>query len=191
MAKTSDRHLLKRPTSQPEYQAELLQRRLEVGDMLKRRIPQAEMARRLQVDQGTISRDVKAILKLWANELAGKAATLRAREAYTLDHLELMAQLNMENALAKRQALDEAKDGGKISQAWERYDRSARAWFEERIRIQERRAKLLNLDAQVLQTNVAVQVPISFIQMKPVEAKAQIASGDVIEGEVVADGGDD
>lgn len=170
--------------------ARMLDRRVEVAELMKRRIPVLEMARRLGVADRTIQRDVKAILRTWAEKVDQQAEHLRARESMTLDHLELVAQLNMEKALSKRQALeDQGKSGnsaqaGDQSRAWERYDRSARAWFEERLKIQERRAKLLNLDQHRAQESTQVAAPITFIQVNAPEGPRQLAQGEVIEGEV-------
>lgn len=150
----------------------LEERREQVVELLKRRIPQNEIARRLGVNKGTISRDVKAILKLYHEKVVAKAEHLRAREAQSLDHMELVAQLNLEKALAKRQKVEDQDPEGKESRAWERYDRAARGWFEERVRVQERRAKLLHLDRQASRGNAQVTVPITFIQAAP-PAEAQ------------------
>lgn len=163
----------------------MLQRRVQVAELMKRRIPQAEMARRLEVNENTIRRDVRAILNQWAEKVSQKAEHLRAREAMTLDHLELVAQLNMEKALTKRQALEAGDSKGDHSRAWERYDRSVRSWFEERLRIQERRAKLLNLDQHRPPEQAQVFAPITFITLAtPPDPPPSLPPGQVVEGVV-------
>lgn len=178
-----------------EQKALMLQRRLDVAEMMRRRIPQEEMAKKLGVNRGTISRDVKALVQEWEKQVQTKAGYLRARELQELDHLEGVAQLNMENALQLRYDLERAAKAQhrKVdSKEWEKFDRSVRAWHGQRIRVKERRAKLLNLDVQEPDRAPVVNVPISFIQVASPPPAPALESGNghpVIEGEVV--GGSD
>jgi hypothetical protein len=163
------------------------QRRQQVAEYLKLQMPQVEMAQRLGADQSAISRDVKAILKIWTEKFEEETEQLRAKEALALDYLEMIAERNMENAIRRRQDLETADKESKKSVQWERYDRSARAWLDQRLRIQTRRAELLNLNSQKTQTNVAVQVPISFITESRPDQR-QLEAPEVLDGELVADG---
>lgn len=166
--------------SVPQAQKVILaDRRQKVADFLLAHLPQVEIAERLGVSDSTISRDVAKILSCWNQEIADKAAHIRAREVFDLDLMERHVITQEMNALRLRdkQPLD--------SRHWERYDHSARAWSQQRLEIKQRRAKLLNLDLQTPTTDNRQQVNITFIDLKRPDEVPQIGSGEVVEGEVI------
>jgi hypothetical protein len=164
--------------STKERKQVLLQRRLKVADLLLDRVSQRQIAKELAISESTICRDVRVIMTAWSDELAVKGALIRAREAFELDLAERQAVEHYQNAVLCRQVVEKSDQDGKHSQAWERYDRAARSWLDARLRIKERRAKLLNLDMQTPPSPIAsLHVPISFIQVRPPDPRPQLAGG--------------
>lgn len=147
---------------------EKTQRQVKVAEFMRRRITQADMARMLGVNSSTITRDVQDLQERWAEELAGKIPGLRAREVKRLDHLEMVAQMNMENAMKRRAAIEEAEQqarGRPKTKEWEVHDRAVARWLDESLSIIRQRAKLLGLNADPppQASGAQVNVPISFI----------------------------
>lgn len=97
---------------------EIEERRTEVARLYLMHLPQTEIARRLNVGQATISRDIATVR---AQYRATREALIE-RESRELDRMEF--------------------------QCAERFDETQeREWMAERRAIKERRAKLLGLDA--------------------------------------------
>lgn len=97
-------------------------RRRQVAALYVRRVNQSDIARQLGVNQATISRDVAALVKQWQKEQAETIEAWRDRDLLELDEMEKDAAI--EFSKSKR-----------------------RDWIDTRLKIKERRAKLMGLDA--------------------------------------------
>ncbi len=100
-------------------QAEIAERRRVVASMLAKRMPQVQIAKALKVSQWTISNDIKEIKKAWLEAAKADIADIAARELAELE--------DMEDDAAQAQ--------------------SDPVWFEKRLKVKERKAKMLGLDA--------------------------------------------
>jgi hypothetical protein len=173
------------------------QRRIRVADLYRQHVKLTDIAEVVGVSVSTISRDVQAIVKGWQEEAREDIAALRARELAELDRMEADYILHIAEALRLRDevvpllrrdmplAEQGAREPVKRSPAWERYDRSAREWAEKRMRVKERRAKLMNLDLELPPTNINTVIPITFIERGPVVGRDRLEDSRVIEGEVL------
>lgn len=101
---------------------EIDERRRKVAQLYLRRQTQEEIGRVLGVSQDTISLDLKALREKWAAENVENLDQVKVREAAELDEME--AEAAVEFSRRKN---------------WE--------WFDRRLKVKERRAKLLGLDA--------------------------------------------
>lgn len=104
--------------------AQIAARRAKVAILYTRRLRQEEIAQQIGVDQSTISRDVKAIIRDWQQGAVSEVAAAKARDLGELDEIE------RDCALQFSQTHD--------------YN-----WIDRRIKCKERRARLLGLDAPV------------------------------------------
>lgn len=103
-------------------QAEIAERRRLVAGLYLRHVHQADIARELGVDQGTVSRDITALKEEWRTQALSDVQDRVRQELAELDHLE--------------------------SLCGERFDSTGQVgWIAQRLAIKERRAKLLGLDA--------------------------------------------
>ena len=98
------------------------ERQKKVSQLYLRHQTQTEIARVLGVDQTTVSADIAAIRARWKEEGIFNFDEVKQREAAELDEMEAEA----------------AVEFGKRKN-WE--------WFDRRLKVKERRAKLLGLDA--------------------------------------------
>lgn len=121
------------------HSAEIAERRERVTVMLLSKVSQREMARREEVSLGTIWKDIKAIKETWRQRMAENYDAHVAEETAKLDWLErgLMAK-----------ALTGNKDA-----------------VETLLKIMDRRAKLLGLDA-------------------PARARIEVVTEDLIDAEI-------
>jgi len=101
-------------------------RRVTVAKLWTRRLTQEEIAAAVGVDQSTVSRDLKALVTAWRKEALGDVTATRARELADLDSMEREAAVA---ASAKVSPQELAR------------------LLEVRLRVKERRARLLGLDA--------------------------------------------
>ena len=101
-------------------------RRRQVATLLLRHSTQQEIAGKLGASRQTISSDVKYLHALWRKELIDDPVVVKARELAELDDMERNCVLSYN----KRRAL---------------------GWATLRLRIKERKAKLLGLDAPAKQ----------------------------------------
>lgn len=100
---------------------EVEDRRRKVAALLLRRVPQWRIADQLQTRRYTISRDVKVLLQQWRIEAGAATVEVVARELAELDDME--------------------------RQVCERFEAThAVEWVNARLRIMERRAKMMGLD---------------------------------------------
>ena len=100
---------------------EVEDRRRRVATLLLRRVPQWQIADQLQTRRYTISRDVSALLQQWRIEAGACVVEVVARELAALDALEYECTLQF----------SKTKDA---------------EWINARLRIMQRRAKMLGLD---------------------------------------------
>ena len=105
---------------------QVAERRATVAKLWARHLTQEEIAAAVGVDQSTISRDIKALVVAWRAEALTEVADLRAREFADLDSMEREAAMA---ASVGRSAAELAR------------------LLEVRLRVKERRARMLGLDA--------------------------------------------
>ncbi len=110
------------PGDSAKKRAEIAERRRRVAALYTRRINQEDIARQVGVDQSTVSKDIKAMLKEWREGALSDIADVRARELGELDEIERDCALQFAAS----------KDPG---------------WIDRRLKCKERRSKLLGLDA--------------------------------------------
>jgi len=98
-------------------------RRQKVAEMYYRlRLRQQEIADEIGCNQSTISRDIKALDEQWRQRIADEVDTVRARELGDLDEMERDCAFQLQMTKSAR-------------------------WMAERLKVKERRARLLGLDA--------------------------------------------
>ena len=104
--------------------AEIEARRQQVASLTLHKVHQTEIARRLGVAQSTVSRDLKVIEAGWRRAAAADLDELKARELAELEEMErdLLRRLDAKPGLAFR-------------------------LISLRLRVKERRARLMGLDA--------------------------------------------
>ena len=100
---------------------EIEDRRRRVAELLLQRVPQWRIAEQLELPRWMVSRDQSALLKAWRIEAGAATGETVARELAELDDME--------------------------RQVCERFEEThAIEWVNARLRIMERRAKMLGLD---------------------------------------------
>jgi DNA-binding Lrp family transcriptional regulator len=110
-------------TSQRKHQSqEVIARRVRVAELWARRITQREMARVLGVSEPTISRDVAALTAEWRKEAQAYLDDVKAHELADLDSMERDVAVEYTQTHNLR-------------------------LIDVRLRIKDRRARLLGLDA--------------------------------------------
>ncbi len=110
---------------------EVKNRRKKVAALYLNKVDQADIADKLSISQATVSRDIKALAEEWHNEAMLDINTHISRELAELERMEL------ETAAMYQTAKREDKPSSK---------REAISWMETRLKIKDRRAKLLGLD---------------------------------------------
>jgi IS30 family transposase len=102
--------------------AEREERRLRVEQLYFRlRLTQQEIADQLELNQSTISRDIKVIVRRWVEKYVGDVAPIKARELGDLDAMERDCALELARTKDPR-------------------------WMAERRHIKAQRARMLGLD---------------------------------------------
>jgi DNA-binding transcriptional ArsR family regulator len=113
---------VKRPNRLDE--TAIAERRKKVSQLYLRHQNQYEIARALGVSQQTVSLDIAALREAWKAEGVTNFDQVKEREAVELDEMEAEAAIQFSRR-----------------QNWE--------WFDRRIKVKERRARMLGLDAPV------------------------------------------
>lgn len=111
--------MTRKHTLDAQKAAEIAERRRVVASLLAKRMPQFEIAKTVGVSTATISRDITAIKAAWLEEAKQDVEVVIARELAELE--------DMEDDAAQAQ--------------------SDPVWFEKRLKVKERKAKMLGLDA--------------------------------------------
>lgn len=107
---------------------EMAERRKRVAAMVLARVPQWEIAKKIGVDNSTISTDMKAVREEWRQERAADVNEIQARDLAALEQDE--------GSVRRRLAgLAEEAHGERVR------------YHELVLRIMDRRAKLIGLDA--------------------------------------------
>lgn len=107
------------------------ERREKVGKHLSMRLTYREIAKVLGTSLATVARDVEALRQQWRDRLADSLHDMKAREIADLDEMEREAAVQFLSAL-------NGKD----------HDLAIK-WFDKRLDVKVRRAKMLGLDAPV------------------------------------------
>ena len=105
---------------------EVSARRVTVAKLWTRRLTQEEIAAAVGVNQSTISRDVKVLVAAWREKALGDVTDARARDLADLDAMEREAAMAASGSVSPQEL--------------------ARL-LEVRLRVKERRSRLLGLDA--------------------------------------------
>lgn len=109
----------------PQKRAELDERRRMVAQLYLRRVPMFEIAKKVGVHKSTITRDIQHLSRQWLAESMADTKVIKARELAELDELEYDCALQF--------------GGQKIT-------KKDVEWIHARLRIKQRRAKMLGLD---------------------------------------------
>lgn len=102
------------------------ERRANVLDLYKKRYSQWEIAAILNVDQATVSRDIRAIQDLLLASAIDDLLVVRIRDLMDLDEME-------KECIRRLEGCTHPTQGSR--------------WMEERLKIKKRRSKLLGLDS--------------------------------------------
>lgn len=105
---------------------EVSERRATVAKLWTRRLTQEEIATAVGVDQSTVSRDIKVLVEAWREEALADVTDLRARELADLHAMEREAAVAASANVSPQEL--------------------ARL-LEVRLRVKDRRSRLLGLDA--------------------------------------------
>lgn len=106
-------------------QIELDDRRRRVAQLYLRRVHMSDIARQMGVHKSTITRDIQHLSRQWLAESMADTKSLKARELAELGEMEGDCALQFGGTEVKH------KDVG---------------WIHARLRIKQRRAKMLGLD---------------------------------------------
>lgn len=125
-----------KPAKSPQAKkAEIAYRRKLVGSLYLAHVNQDEIARRLKVDQSTVSRDIAFLKKLWTAEAVGDIQDFVIRELAELNEMENQAAIEFGQ-----------KDG-----------KSPR-WITARLQIKQMKYLLLGFNKRVIELTGKVQV---------------------------------
>lgn len=113
---------------------EMAERRRTVASLLAKRATQAEIAQALGVSERTISRDVEAIRAAWLEDTKKDAEIFISRELAELEDMDRDAALRQEEG----------------------------SWFDRRLRVKERKAKMVGIDKQRYELTGKDGGPIDF-----------------------------
>lgn len=131
-------------TQKTKHNAEVAARRQAVAHYYLKRIDQCKIVELLkedgiEVSQPTVSRDITYLINQWKKKSETLIDDLIAREAAELNEMEMEATGNYYDAKG-RPPIDECDPGISSDQ------NSMEKWMLVRLKIKERRAKMLKLD---------------------------------------------
>lgn len=140
----------KTPAERAAQANEIAERRRKVAAFLLARVEQREIARQLNVSEATISKDAAAIRVGWRAEATGYIAEATQQELATLnaDEAQWRAKLQKASSAAALAAAAQAK---KDEPAEPEKFGAQLAIYDRILKIMERRARLLGIDAPVKQ----------------------------------------
>lgn len=136
-----------RPQNRARQRTDIAARRRLVASLLAKRVPQIDIAKTLGVSQATITTDVKAIRREWQEAARADMEIVVARELAELEDMDSDAALMQ----------------------------SEGSWFDRRLRVKERKAKMLGLDTSRLELSGQGGGPIEFTDARSALA-ARIAA---------------
>lgn len=116
----------------------ITERRVRVAQLYARCQTQQQIARQLGVSQQLVSFDLKAIKRQWRQEMSAEIGERMERDLMALDEMERDAVLNYTRALMP---VVENEDGTQTIHVGD-----ALPWAQHRLKIMERRAKMLGFD---------------------------------------------
>jgi hypothetical protein len=141
--------------------AEVEERRAEIASLLVRKTPYRQIARKLNVSLGTVASDVEAIRTAWREDALSNLADHVVEELNALDHDEH----TLREELATLTNLDDNSDrivdtarGPRTYGSFNLIEEKMKV-YDRILRIRERRAKLLGLDAPIVQRILSAQDP--------------------------------
>jgi len=109
-------------TVSAQKRTEIEHRRRQVAQLYLRKVTQEEIAQKLGISQPTVSRDIYYLSQRWQQEALGDMDGRRGRELAELEEMERDCAMQFANAKDAR-------------------------WLSQRLRVKERIAKMLGLDA--------------------------------------------
>lgn len=121
-----------------QEQTQIAARRRQVAHFLTLRMNQREIADALHVSPQTIMRDVRAVKKYWLEQSRKDVDVFISRELAELESMDRTAAIKQE-------------DGG---------------WFDRRLRVKERKARLIGLDRQKLEVTGHDGGPIAVLDAR-------------------------
>lgn len=136
-----------RPQNRARQRTDIAARRRLVASLLAKRVPQIDIAKTLGVSPATITTDVKAIRREWQEAARADMEIVVARELAELEDMDSDAALMQ----------------------------SEGSWFDRRLRVKERKAKMLGLDTSRLEISGQGGGPIEFADARSALA-ARIAA---------------
>ena len=136
-----------RPQNRARQRTDIAARRRLVASSLAKRVPQIYIAKSLGVSPATITTDVKAIRREWQEAARADMEIVVARELAELE--------DMDSDAARMQ--------------------SEGSWFDRRLRVKERKAKMLGLDTSRQELSGQGGGPIEFTDARSALA-ARIAA---------------
>lgn len=138
-----------RPAQRAIKRTEILARRRKVSQLHLSRIPQKEIAKRLEVSEACVSNDLKKVHEAWKTEYTHDAQRLKWRETAALDSDEarIRARLASVPDVPLLQAQAGAEDRALHAELWDSVSRTYCRLQETAIKIMTLRAKLLGLEA--------------------------------------------
>lgn len=119
--------------------AELASRRQAVASYYLMRVDQNKIAELLGISQPTVSRDINFLIKEWKEESKAVIDDIIARESAELNNMEMEAANNYNKAKGRKPKYEDDPGTPSDPQQMER-------WMNVRLKIKERRAKMLGLD---------------------------------------------
>lgn len=143
----------------------VMERRLKVSELLKKRLTHQAIASRLGVERSVITKDIKAIQNEWASQCIDNIHLVRLRELADLEDMERECIARLEGLQA--------------------HPHQGSRWMEERRKIKERRAKMLGLDTE---QRFSIKKEVTYIDKAKRDEVILAALGDRLPPEIIAAG---
>lgn len=154
------------PDRRAAKKTEVADRRRKVSALHLARVPQKEIAQRLKVSESLVSRDLDHIREAWRQDYIQDAARLKMRECAALDGDEARVRARLASVPDMPTLPNHADPDARAMHAetWDKVSRTYCRLQETAIKIMDRRAKLLGLDApQVVENKGAQSLRVEFV----------------------------
>jgi DNA-binding CsgD family transcriptional regulator len=139
------------PAMRAAKRTEIAHRRRQIQALHLARVPQKEIARRLEISESLVSKDLRKISEEWKAAYVHDMQRLKWRECAALDADEQRVRARIASVpdVPPLQGITDAESRQAHAQVWDQISRTYCRLQETAIKIMQLRAKLLGLEAPV------------------------------------------